>query len=68
MFKTLFLSLVLVIAQAGPAVFLTVSRPLRLMRPYPAILAALGVAPVPTDFTPSDSSAFATGYNQLRRR
>src|SRR5688500_3035977 len=60
MFKTLFLSFVLVIAQAAPVVFLTVSTPLRLMRPYPAILAKLGIAPVPTDFTPADSSAFAT--------
>ena len=60
MFKTLLLSSVLAIAQAGPVVFLSVSAPLRQMRPYPALLAALGVAPVPTDFTPADSSAFAT--------
>ncbi|HEX5890655.1 MAG TPA: hypothetical protein VFY61_18220 [Pyrinomonadaceae bacterium] len=30
------------------------------MRPFPSVLAKLGVAPVPTDFTPADSSAFAT--------
>jgi hypothetical protein len=60
MIRVLFLSLSLVIAQAGPGMLATVSIPLRQMRPYPSFLTTLGVAPVPTDFTPSDSSAFAT--------
>src|SRR6185503_14708634 len=46
-------------AQAGPAVMTSLTVPLRTLRPYPALLATLGVMPVPTDFTPDDSSEFA---------
>src|SRR5215216_1753038 len=60
MFRALFLTCSLLIAQAGPAISMSLSVPLRMMRPYPALLAILGVVPVPTDFTPADSSAFAT--------
>jgi hypothetical protein len=60
MTRVLFLSLALFIAQAGPVALTTFSVPLRQMRPFPALLMKLGVAPVPTDLTPSDSSAFAT--------
>ena len=60
MFRALFLTCSLLIAQAGPAISISLSVPLRMMRPYPALLAILGVVPVPTDFTPADSSAFAT--------
>ncbi len=60
MFRSLFLSLALVMTQAGPGVLTSLSIPLRQMRPYPTLLVKLGVAPVPADLTPSDSSAFAT--------
>ena len=60
MIRTLALSFVLVITQVGPGVMMTLTVPLRQMRPFPAVLATLGVAPVPTDFTPVDSAAFAT--------
>jgi hypothetical protein len=60
MIRTLALSFVLVITQVGPGVITTLTVPLRQMRPFPAMLASLGVAPVPTDLTPADSSAFAT--------
>ena len=60
MIKVLFLTLALFSAQAGSAVMASLSVPLRTLRPYPTVLAALGVMPVPTDFTPTDSAAFAT--------
>ena len=60
MFRTLFLSLALLMAQAGPGVLMSLTLSLRQMRPFPTFLTKLGVAPVPTDFTPSDSAAFAT--------
>lgn len=60
MIRTLALSFVLVITQVGPGVMMTLTVPLRQMRPFPAVLATLGVMPVPTDFTPVDSAAFAT--------
>lgn len=60
MIRTLALSFVLVITQVGPGVMMTLTVPLRQMRPFPAVFATLGVAPVPTDFTPADSAAFAT--------
>src|SRR6185503_16613631 len=53
-------SFVLVITQVGPGVMITLTVPLRQMRPFPAVLATLGVAPVPADSTPADSAAFAT--------
>jgi hypothetical protein len=59
MFKVLFLTLALFSAQAGPAVMTSLTVPLRTLRPYPTFLATLGVMPVPTDFTPDDSSEFA---------
>ena len=60
MFRSLFLSLTLALTQVGPGVMMSLTVPLRQMRPFPSMLAKLGVAPVPTDFTPADSSAFAT--------
>ena len=60
MIRTLALSFVLVITQVGPGVMMTLTVPLRQMRPFPAVLATLGILPVPTDFTPADSTAFAT--------
>jgi hypothetical protein len=60
MIRTLALSFVLVITQVGPGVMMTLTVPLRQMRPFPAMLANLGVAPVPTDLTPANSAAFAT--------
>ncbi|HEY0729839.1 MAG TPA: hypothetical protein VGD38_17275, partial [Pyrinomonadaceae bacterium] len=60
MIRTLVLSFVLVITQAGPGVMMTLTAPLRQMRPFPTVLVKLGVAPVPADFTPADSTAFAT--------
>jgi hypothetical protein len=60
MIRSLFLSFALVAAQGGPAAVMSFSTPLRQMRPFPAILAKLGVAPVPADSTPADSAAFAT--------
>ncbi len=60
MIRTLALSFVLVITQVGPGVMMTLTVPLRQMRPFPAVLATLGVMPVATDFTPADSTAFAT--------
>ncbi|HKU74817.1 MAG TPA: hypothetical protein VJR02_12975, partial [Pyrinomonadaceae bacterium] len=60
MIRSLLLSFAIVTAQAGPAAVMSFSTPLRQMRPFPAILMKLGVAPVPTDLTPGDSSAFAT--------
>ena len=60
MFRALFLSLALLMAQAGPGVLMSLTLSLRQMRPFPTFLTKLGVAPVPTDFTPSDSAAFAT--------
>jgi|GEM_PF-1194912 len=60
MIRTLALSCVLVITQVGPGVMMTLTVPLRQMRPFPAVLANLGVAPLPTDSTPADSAALAT--------
>ena len=60
MIRTLLLSFVLAIRQVGPGVMTTLTVPLRHMRPFPSVLAKLGVAPVPTDLTPADSAAFAT--------
>jgi hypothetical protein len=60
MIRTLALSFVLVITQVGPGVMMTLTAPLRQMRPFPTVLVKLGVAPAPADFTPADSSAFAT--------
>lgn len=60
MIRVLFLNLALVLAQAGPGVMMTLSIPLRQMRPYPTVLMTLGVAPVPTDHTPANSSDVAT--------
>src|SRR5215213_218009 len=60
MIRVLFVSLALCMAQAGPGALMTFSFPLRQLRPYPALLAKLGVAPVPKDSTPANSAAFAT--------
>ena len=60
MFRVLFLTLALVFTQVGPGVAMTLSIPLRQMRPYPSLLVKLGVAPVMADFTPANSAAFAT--------
>jgi hypothetical protein len=60
MFRALSLSVVLITAPFAPGLMTGISESLRQVRPYPALLATLGVAPVPTDHNPSDSSAFAT--------
>ena len=60
MFRILILTLALFSAQAGPAVMTALTVPLRTLRPYPTLLATLGVMPVSTDFTPANSAAFAT--------
>ena len=60
MIRVLFLNLALVLAQVGPGVMMTLSVPLRQMRPYPTLLMTLGVAPVPTDHTPANSSDVGT--------
>lgn len=60
MIRILSLNLVLVFAQLGSIVMTTLALPLRQLRPYPALLSKLGVMPVPTDFTPANSAAFAT--------
>lgn len=57
MIRSLILSFALVTAPAAPAAVMSFSTPLRQMRPFPAILAKLGVAPVPADTTPADSIA-----------
>lgn len=56
MIRVLFLNLALVLAQAGPGVVMTLSIPLRQLRPYPTLLIKLGVAPVPTDHTPANAT------------
>ena len=60
MFRVLFLTLALFSAQAGPAVMTSLTVPLRTLRPYPTLLATLGVMPVPTNFTPATSTQFAS--------
>ena len=60
MFRVLLLSVSLLVTQIGPGIIMTLSVPLRQMRPYPSLLTMLGVAPVPADSTPANSSAFAT--------
>ena len=50
MIRTLVLSFVLVITQVGPGVMMTLTAPLRQMRPFPTVLVKLGVAPVPACF------------------
>ncbi len=60
MARSLFLSLALITAQMAPGVLATLTVSLRQVRPFPALLAKLGVAPVPADLTPGDSAAFAT--------
>ena len=52
MIRVLFLTLALFSAQAGPAVMASLSVPLRTLRPYPTLLATLGVMPVPTNLPP----------------
>ena len=60
MIRILSLGLVLFLAPIGSGVATTFSVPLRQLRPFPALLRTLGVAPVPADVTPSDSTAFTT--------
>ena len=60
MFRVLFLTVALALTQVGPGVAMTLSIPLRQMRPYPSLLVKLGVAPVMADFTPANSAAFAS--------
>ena len=60
MFRVLLLSFSLLLAQTGPGIAMSLSTPLRMMRPYPALLKMMGVMPVPTDFTPANSGDFAT--------
>jgi len=59
-FRVLLLSFSLLLAQTGPGIVMSLSTPLRMMRPYPALLSMMGVMPVPTDFTPATSGDFAT--------
>ena len=58
MIRVLFLNLALVLAQVGPGVLMTLTTPLREMRPYPTLLTALGVAPLMANFTPATSTDF----------
>ena len=60
MIRILSLSLTLLLAPVASGALTTFSTSMRQMRPFPAVLRTLGVAPVPTDWTPANSGAFTT--------
>src|SRR5690349_15388513 len=60
MIRVVFLSLALFLTQIGPGFVSMFTVPLRQMRPFPSLLAKMGVAPVMTGWTPANSSDFTT--------